>query len=70
MVHNGLYSILNRDWLKVFPKEHVLVLQLEPYWKGLAGTLTKVYQHLGLRTMTQEEEPTVASAPFKNKQEE
>lgn len=66
-LHNGLYSLFLRDWLKVFHKDQILVLRMEDYHQNVAETIISIYRHLGLRALTEEEEKVVNMAPVLNK---
>ena len=44
----GLYSIFLKDWLKVFPREQIIIIRSEDYKKDILGTLKQIYRHLEL----------------------
>ncbi|XP_060065551.1 carbohydrate sulfotransferase 15-like [Ylistrum balloti] len=62
----GLYVIYLRDWLKVFPREQLLILRLEDYSKDLAGVIKKVFNFLKLRKLTDTEFNHVIHVPIAN----
>lgn len=66
-LHNGLYCVFLEDWLKVFPQEQVLVVRMEDYHSNVTQTVATIYNHLGLRPLTDEEEKRVRIAPVRNK---
>ncbi|XP_042885797.1 carbohydrate sulfotransferase 15-like isoform X1 [Penaeus japonicus] len=66
-LYNGLYSVFLCDWLKVFPREQVLVVRMEDYHQNMVSSLATIYSHLGLRPLTEEEEELVNIAPIHNK---
>jgi len=47
-LHLGFYSIFLRDWLKVFPREQLLILKTEDYSKDMAGHLKQIYSFLNI----------------------
>lgn len=47
-LYNGLYSVFLCDWLKVFPREQVLVVRMEDYHQDMVSSLATIYNHLGL----------------------
>ncbi|KAK7460332.1 hypothetical protein BaRGS_00038920 [Batillaria attramentaria] len=48
----GLYEIFVRDWLQLFPREHILFLTTDNYQQYPKATLKRVFQFLGLRPLT------------------
>lgn len=66
-LYNGLYSVFLCDWLKVFPREQVLVVRMEDYHQDMVSSLATIYNHLGLRPLTDDEEEVVNTEPIHNK---
>ncbi|XP_033756313.1 carbohydrate sulfotransferase 15-like [Pecten maximus] len=62
----GLYIIYLRDWLKVFPREQLLILRLEDYSRDLAGVIKKVFSFLKLRKLNETEFNHVIHVPIAN----
>lgn len=62
----GLYVIYLRDWLKVFPREQILILRLEDYSKDLAGVIKTVFTFLKLRKLNNTEFNHVIHVPIAN----
>lgn len=50
----GVYSVYLKDWLKVFPKEQILVVTLKEYSEQLLNTIKKVFKFLNLRTLNKD----------------
>ena len=44
----GLYSEFLEDWLRVVPKEQILVLRLEDYSKNRTLALQRLFSHIGV----------------------
>ncbi|OWF50979.1 carbohydrate sulfotransferase 15-like [Mizuhopecten yessoensis] len=63
----GLYVIYLRDWLKLFPREQLLILRLEDYSNDLAGVIKKVFSFLKLRKLSDSEFKHVIHVPIANK---
>lgn len=47
----GIYHVYLAEWLKVFPRDQILVIRLEDYAKNLKQTTRRVYDFLGLREL-------------------
>ncbi|KAJ8317755.1 hypothetical protein KUTeg_005659 [Tegillarca granosa] len=63
----GMYFVYLKDWMRVFPKDQLLILRLEDYSKDLPNVLKKVYNFLNLRPLTSKEEKEIFHAPVYNK---
>lgn len=58
-ITRGLYAIVLKDWLSVFPDNQIGVIYLEDYIKNKRQTLRKTYQFLGLRQLSKAKEDEV-----------
>lgn len=63
----GMYAVYLRDWIRVFPKDQLLILRLEDYSRQLPDVMKKVYNFLNLRQLTAKEEKKIFNAPVSNK---
>ena len=50
MLRRGVYHVFIKDYLKVFPRDHVLIQRLEDISDDPEGTLVKTYKFLNLST--------------------
>ncbi|PVD31048.1 hypothetical protein C0Q70_10325 [Pomacea canaliculata] len=62
----GIYHVYLAEWLKVFPRDQILVIRLEDYAKNLKQTTRRVYDFLGLRKLSREEEDKILQSPIAN----
>ncbi|XP_033758910.1 uncharacterized protein LOC117341175 [Pecten maximus] len=60
-LHASLYYLHLTEWLKVFPRNQILLLTNEDYHRDTAGTLRTVFRHLNLDQMPYPDLVKVAS---------
>ncbi|CAN9499690.1 unnamed protein product [Ophioblennius macclurei] len=65
-LHLGLYIVFLLDWLTVFNREQILVLQLEDYAANVKVTIQKVYDFLNLDPMSEQVEAALTQLPMSN----
>ncbi|XP_068597362.1 carbohydrate sulfotransferase 15 [Brachionichthys hirsutus] len=65
-LHLGMYVVFLLDWLTVFHREQILVLQLEDYSANLKGTLKKVLNFLDVGLLSEQEETALVKKPRSN----
>lgn len=63
----GLYVVYLRDWLKLFPRDQLLVLRLEDYSRDTAGSMKKIFSFLNLQQLSDKEFSNVLKTPIANK---
>jgi N-acetylgalactosamine 4-sulfate 6-O-sulfotransferase len=44
----ALYDIHITDWLRVFPRQQLLIIRTEEYRNNTAGVLRRVFKHLNI----------------------
>ncbi|CAG2197783.1 CHST15 [Mytilus edulis] len=50
-IHVGFYAVYLKEWLKLFPKEQILVLKTEDYAENIKGTLKQIFKFLQLEKL-------------------
>lgn len=65
-LHLGLYIVFLLDWLTVFHREQILVLQLEDYAANLKVTIKKVFDFLNLGPLSERAEAALTQLPMSN----
>ncbi|KAK7499482.1 hypothetical protein BaRGS_00009134 [Batillaria attramentaria] len=49
----GMYSVFMADWLRIWPKEQMLILRYEDYAENLESVMKGVFNFLGLAPLNQ-----------------
>ncbi|XP_014823428.1 PREDICTED: carbohydrate sulfotransferase 15-like [Poecilia mexicana] len=62
----GMYFVFVLDWLTVFQREQILVLQLEDYAANLRKTLKTVFDFLGVGPLSEQVEASLTKRPMSN----
>lgn len=65
-LHLGLYVVFLLDWLTVFHRDQILVLQLKDYSANLKATMKKVFDFLTVGPMSKQVEAAVAKQTMSN----
>uniref|UniRef100_A0A672GJ97 Sulfotransferase n=1 Tax=Salarias fasciatus TaxID=181472 RepID=A0A672GJ97_SALFA len=65
-LHLGLYVVFLLDWLTVFHREQILVLQLEDYAANVKVTIKKVFDFLNLGPFPEQVETALTQLPTCN----
>ncbi|KAK6183682.1 hypothetical protein SNE40_011112 [Patella caerulea] len=62
----SMYVVYLKEWLKVFEKDRFLIIKNEEYSKDIKTHIQRVFQYLGLDTLSDEEMEKIAKKSRKN----
>ncbi|KAK3587241.1 hypothetical protein CHS0354_030428 [Potamilus streckersoni] len=66
ILRHGIYYIFVKDWLRVFPREQILILRFEDMTKNKRQIYRQIQTFLGIRQLSTAEEDRVMSQPIMN----
>ncbi|CAG5129501.1 unnamed protein product [Candidula unifasciata] len=59
----GMYDIFLKQWLKVFPRNQIMILRNEDYSKDIKSYMKRVYDFLQLRSLSDSELDNIQKMP-------
>lgn len=54
-IHLGFYAVFLRDWLSVFPRDHILIMRTEDYSANTTSVMKRVFDFLQLKPLKEME---------------